>query len=89
MIEISIKTNSGEELNIKIDGKEVYTCSSSPKELSPEFVTQVLSFDKSNHQWEEEEVPEYVPPPPTQKKKSTAKSVMAKKSKSNKKGRSK
>jgi hypothetical protein len=92
MIEISIKTTTGEELNIKIDGKEISTCCNERKEISAEPVTQVFSFNDSDHLWRKANVKakdDFVPPPPPSKKKpTTVKSVMAAK-KNNKKGRSK
>jgi hypothetical protein len=73
MIEIFIKTTSGEELTIKIDGKEISI--PKPQEEVSEHVTHVLSFDEKKEMWEE--VPsqsnkEFVPPPPLSRKKKKA-----------------
>jgi hypothetical protein len=69
MIEIFIKTTSGEELTIKIDGAEI----SIPKPQEEEHITHVLSFDEEEAKWED--VPSQskrdfiLPTPPSRKKK--------------------
>jgi hypothetical protein len=68
MIEIFIKTTSGEELTIKIDGAEI----SIPKPQEEEHITHVLSFDEKEAEWEEvssQSKKDFIPAPPLSRKK--------------------